>query len=575
MSDKNASLEPLFNNDTLQFLFVGGKGGVGKTTCSSSVAIQFAEAKKKKGEKVLLISTDPAHNLSDAFLQQFNGEPQLVKGSENLYAMETDPEMVMESDLVDIAGDAKDGDEASDLVNDFREWIGSVPGIDEAMALSAVLKHVESGEFSLIVFDTAPTGHTLRLLQLPSVLKVGLEKLKSWRAKLGGVMMSMSSVLFKNNNAKTKKDAMKKLEQKLDNYQKDVTKITTLFKDKARTQFICVCIAEHLSVYETRRLCSELEEANIECKHILVNQLVPRMLANVTPETGGAGAVAEALKSFGVDLNTATAVREACELCGARARIQKHYLGVLQDALKNTHTTTLLPLLPAEVRGIENLTSFSQRFTKPDPKLLAEAMNSNEDVLFNPLSKLSDSMSDYDAITSAKIFKHEEEEEKGDEKEELEDGDAVEVFGLVKDEYNGLKGTIMALDPESGRYKVNVVINGKKKSLLLKPSNVKLIKKGASFDFPDAPSSNNGGFDIPAQVTPEMLQLVQKTLMKPGGFQELMKHPLVVDLKKDEQMLTFFNDFETKGVFGCFHYLQNDYVMKRLATVAKAIEEGT
>jgi arsenite-transporting ATPase len=161
----------------LKWIFVGGKGGVGKTTCSCMLAVLLARVRKS----VLLISTDPAHNLSDAFSQKFTKTPTLVQGFSNLFAMEVDP--TVESDNLE---------QMEGMGGFVSELANAIPGVDEAMSFAEMLKLVQNMDYSVIVFDTAPTGHTLRLLQFPSTLEKGLGKMMSLRNKFGGLINQVS-----------------------------------------------------------------------------------------------------------------------------------------------------------------------------------------------------------------------------------------------------------------------------------------------------------------------------------------------------------------------------------------------
>lgn len=147
----------------------------------------------------MIISTDPAHNLSDAFDQKFTTKPTQVKDFENLFAMEIDPKANEGSGNMFgalMGGQSGDGAAETDSGPSFmKELMASVPGIDEATAFGEVIKSLDEYKFDLIIFDTAPTGHTLRLLNFPVILEKGLLKLFELQDKIGGMMGAMGGMM--------------------------------------------------------------------------------------------------------------------------------------------------------------------------------------------------------------------------------------------------------------------------------------------------------------------------------------------------------------------------------------------
>jgi arsenite/tail-anchored protein-transporting ATPase len=298
---------------------------VGKTTTSCSLSLQFARNRAALGQKVLLISTDPAHNLSDAFQQKITDQPTQIQGVANLFAMETDPDSMMNKQLdaaqLDLPDSAGGGARASGDDNPLaalKNLAKNLPGIDEAMSFNQLMTQVKSMEYNVVVFDTAPTGHTLRLLSLPQTLEASLGGLMNQSGPLGAMMSSMQG-LFGGADPKAQMRAMSE----------KVKEVADIFKDATKTTFVCVCIPEFLSVFETERLIQELAKFEIDCSNIVVNQIV-------YPEPG-----------------------TNCGLCHARSAMQGKYLAQIDELYEDFHVVKM-PLLHSEVRGVKDIEAFSK-----------------------------------------------------------------------------------------------------------------------------------------------------------------------------------------------------------------------
>lgn len=338
----------LLDDQNLRFIFVGGKGGVGKTTTSSALASQLAYTRK-----VLLISTDPAHSLSDAFRMEFNGTPQKVPGIANLEVMEVNPTKFLKDELnewVDLAESAG-VDELSGKIHDFQDWLSGIPGVDEATALSSVIDLVESGKYDTIVFDTAPTGHTLKLLQLPAIMQAGLAKLESWQSTL----WSYWEVI---KGAGQAMEVKKEVALRIKNYKNGIERIAYMLKDSKRTKFVVVCIAEFLSISETTRLLQELKRHSVSASNVIVNQLVT--------QTMSASDLAAVEKSLGQG-PLLEKVKAIAGLAAARNAIQQKYLNQLKSSPESSGLSfSEIPLLPTEITGPAKLLEFSLHLLPPN-----------------------------------------------------------------------------------------------------------------------------------------------------------------------------------------------------------------
>lgn len=198
------------------------------------------------------------------------------------------------------------------------------------MSFAEVLKQVKSLSYEVIIFDTAPTGHTLRFLQFPSVLEKALAKISQLSSQYGPLLNGFLGSQGTLPNGQNLNEMMEKLE----GLRQTISEVNTQFKDENLTTFVCVCIAEFLSLYETERMIQELASYNIDSHCIVVNQLLfPKQDSN-------------------------------CEQCNARRRMQKKYLDQIEE-LYDEFNVVRMPLLVEEVRGKEKLERFSEMLIHP------------------------------------------------------------------------------------------------------------------------------------------------------------------------------------------------------------------
>lgn len=305
------TLESIIDSPTIKWIFVGGKGGVGKTTVSSCVAITLATRRQDK--KILIVSTDPAHNLSDAFDQKFSGTPLPVNGMKNLDAMEINPSELVNQEAFSAA-----------QLSQFKDMLTNFPGIDEAATFIQLLKSIREMKYDVVVFDTAPTGHTLRFLALPSTLNETIKKLIPLSNRFSGVLTQ----ILRNFNLEEISGNDPDFQSKLEDVSKSATEITDMFKNEALTTFIPVMIPEFLSLYETERLIQELFKLGIDVNSIVINQIL-------YPPSDS-----------------------SCNLCTSRSKMQKKYVDQAAELYEDFHVVHL-PIKDHEIRGISLLTEFS------------------------------------------------------------------------------------------------------------------------------------------------------------------------------------------------------------------------
>ncbi|MFX1455372.1 MAG: ArsA family ATPase [Promethearchaeota archaeon] len=317
----------------LKMIMFGGKGGVGKTSCATSSAIWAAE----HGRNTLIISTDPAHSLGDSLgIELTPGIATPIEGIENLTALEINPKANMSEfrNLTNVNPMEEMG--MSGLMDNLpifgdMEEITSMtpPGIDEALAFGKILEFVETEhDYDLIIFDTAPTGHTLRFLSLPETLSGWIGKLIKMRLKIGNMFGVVKRLFTREEKTEDNSlEVLEKLNNAILNAREDLT-------NPVKNSFIIVMISEEMAITETGRLLNELIKQNIPVSTIIINQLYRDPT-------------------------------ELCEFCKARRKMQQANLSKIREVFHKKLNINLIevPLFKEEIREYQKLREMGEYLT--------------------------------------------------------------------------------------------------------------------------------------------------------------------------------------------------------------------
>jgi arsenite/tail-anchored protein-transporting ATPase len=302
--------------DDNRLLMVGGKGGVGKTTCSAALALHFA----RKGQKTLVISSDPTPSLSDIFEMEIGAEEKNITGVENLYGLEISSEVILQrwkerfgSEIYEVLS------AFSNLDYNFVDYIGTAPGIEEEYMLNHIMELVESRKYDRVVWDTAPAGHTLRLLHLPQLFLNHLEAAAKFYMNLYGAFEKIS------NTVRLKKSKRSMLEI-IEGWKKLSQKVLEFIRDPKQTSFVIVTIPEALGVRLTERVVRDFDAFQLHVEHLIINHLIE-------------------------DAD--------CAFHQRRQTMQKKYIHELQDTYGQRMNLIRLPLFADEIKGMNRIQEVS------------------------------------------------------------------------------------------------------------------------------------------------------------------------------------------------------------------------
>ena len=247
----------------MRIVLFTGKGGVGKTTVASATALRIAAT----GHKTLVMSTDPAHSLADAFDGELGSDP--VEVAPNLWAEQIDPQKQLEEGWRDIQRHAVEVLSWAGLNEVESEELALIPGLDEVFSLADVKRHHDEGTYDALIVDCAPTGETLRLLSLPDVVSWYMERIFPVERRVMGVLRPVArKVTNLPLPGEEVYNAVRRFYDRLDG-------VRSILTDGEVTSVRLVVNPERMVIAEAKRTFTYLNLFGYRVDALVANRLLP------------------------------------------------------------------------------------------------------------------------------------------------------------------------------------------------------------------------------------------------------------------------------------------------------------
>ncbi len=307
-------------------IFFGGKGGVGKTTMASATAVWAA---RRLNKKTLIVSTDPAHSLADSLGKVLSGdEITPIPEIPGLFGIEIDAEAAVTEYGSILQAQMGENDLITEFIGEDVSDL-TLPGSDEAVSFFKMLEFLNTTDFDLIIYDTAPTGHTLKLLSLPELLDSWLYKMIKMRHRLGRTLGIFKRMFSGGSDAQDLEDqAFSQLEIMRD----QVLWAREFLTDPKNAEFVVVTIPTLMALWETERLIRSLMAHDMSVNQIYVNQISPE--------------------------------NPNCVYCSRRYENQQKALERLLFLYQDDFEIVQIPLFEQEIQGIEALLALGDELYK-------------------------------------------------------------------------------------------------------------------------------------------------------------------------------------------------------------------